>query len=670
VTTRGVRLARGALLGLVLLIGGSVVWTLRHRPGGDARPSPSPTAAESAPPTAARSENIVYRSFKGDKESFVLSAKKWVGEEEGDIRLQGVSLTFTYVAQGKADTSTVSSEECFYNPTQQKASFRGNVVVQTGQGFELKTDTLSWRGDKGIARTESKAEVSRKDLSGTSTGLVYTAEEQKIELPADVVLQLLDPDNAPMEIRSGSAVIEQQQGLARFAGGVTVTQAGDTLTSGRLEIRFAGEDNAVERVDAEEDVVMRTTGKGVPGAKGFPGGTGPREIRGKKLVIGFHPDRTLKEVLAGPDGELTVLSTPPDPPEKRKLQARFLTFLFDGQGRLLELQAQKDASFEGTPLPPSKSPPRKVQSQNFNAKMDPASNNVREIEFSKDVLFTEGKRRASAQKGWFDGAKSLLILKEDPSLVDEERGSELKAQAIDLGTGTGDVAARHGVRHVLHRKGQGQPGLLVGKDEPAIMTSRFFDYTAATKTAQYREDALLRSGKDEVRAREIRLQEGEAGQRRLEAAGSVVSRLHPRGPDTSGKPAAAVEGRGKEMVYDEAKSTVSYKGDVVIRQGDIQTKSPEAVLTLTADGAGIEKLVAGAPVEVRQGKRTASGSRGTYTPKDEKMVLEGDDVQLRDGPRVVKGRSLTFRVGDDSILVDGQQMVRTETVIRKEPPTP
>jgi lipopolysaccharide export system protein LptA len=669
VTPRGVRLARGALLGLVLLIGGSVVWTLRHRRAAP-RPAPSPSPVESAPPTASRSENIVYRSFKGDKESFVLSALKWVGEEQGDIRLQGVNLTFSFVAQGKPDTSTVTSDECFYNPAQQKASFRGHVVVKTGDGFDLKSDTLAYRGDKGIARTESPAEFSRKDLSGTSTGLVYTAAEGKIELPADVVLRLHDPDDPPMEIRSGSAVLMREQSTAQFAGGVTVTQAGDVLKSGKLEMRFAGDEHVVERVEAQDDVVMQTTGKSVPGAKGFPGGSGPRELRGKKLSMGFHPDRSLKEVLAGPDGELTTFASPPDPPEKRKLQARFLTFLFDEQGRLQELQAQKDASFEGTPLPPSKAAPRKVASQSFVAKMDPATGDAREIEFSKDVVFTEGKRRASAQKGWYDGAKSLLILKENPVLVDEEQGSELKAQAIDVGTRSGDIAARHGVRHVLHRKGEGKPGLLVGKDEPAIMTSRFFDYAAATKTAQYREEALLRSGKDEVRAREIRLREGEGGKRRLDAAGSVVSLLNPRGQDKSGKPAAGVEGRAKEMVYDEAKGTIVYKGDVVIRQGDIQTKSPEAMLTLTADGTGIQTLVAGNPVDVRQGTRTAAGARGTYTPQDEKMVLEGERVTLHDGAKEVQGRSLTFRVGDDSILVDGQQLVRTETVIRKESPKP
>ena len=625
-TTRGVRVLRGGLLALVLLVGGSVVWTLRQRPGGRAPASPTP--APSAPPTAARTENIVYRSFKGEKESFVLSALKWVGEEQNDIRLQGVSLTFAYVAKGEPGKGTVTSDECYYNPQQQKASFRGNVVVKTADGFELKTDTLAYRGDKEIARTESKTAFSRKDLSGTSTGLVYTANEGRIELPADVVMLLRDPDNQPMEIKSGSAVLEREQQTARFAGGVTVTQGPDTLKSGRLLVNFSEDQHLVQRVEAEDDVVMQSAGGQVPGAKGFPGGSGPRELRGKRVEIVVRPDRTLEQVFAGPDAELTVQSSPPDPPEKRVLQGKFLTFRFDAQGKVEEVQAQKDAVFEGTPLPPSKAAPRRLTSQSFVAKMDPATGEAREAEFVKDVVFTEGGRRASAQRAWLDGAKSLLILKEDPQIVDDEQGSELKAQAIDVGTRTGDIAARHSVRHVLRKR----PGLLGSKDEPAIMTSRFFDYTAQTKTAKYREEALLRSGKDEIRAKEISVHEAGEGKRRLEAAGGVVSRLHPKQQDAA-KPAAPVEGRASEMVYDEGKKTVVYKGDVVIRQGDIQTKSPEATLNLTADGTGIETLVAGSPVDVRQGTRTASGDHGTYTPRDEKMVLEGEKVVLRDGPK-------------------------------------
>jgi lipopolysaccharide transport protein LptA len=125
------------------------------------------------------------------------------------------------------------------------------------------------------------------------------------------------------------------------------------------------------------------------------------------------------------------------------------------------------------------------------------------------------------------------------------------------------------------------------------------------------------------------------------------------------------------MVYEEAQGTIVYTGDVEIRQGDILTLSPEAVVTLTRDGGAVERLVAGTPVEVRQGNRRATGERGTYTPADERLVLVGEKVVLQDADRRLEGRVLTFEVGSDRIRVDGRDEVRTEAVFkRKEPPSP
>ena len=108
-----------------------------------------------------------------------------------------------------------------------------------------------------------------------------------------------------------------------------------------------------------------------------------------------------------------------------------------------------------------------------------------------------------------------------------------------------------------------------------------------------------------------------------------------------------------------------------IRQGDILTKSPEAIVLLTADGAGMEKLLAGAPVEVRQGARRATGERGTYTPKDETFVLVGEKVVLQEADRRLEGRVLTFQSGSDRIRVDGREEVRSEAVLkRKDAPRP
>jgi lipopolysaccharide transport protein LptA len=247
-------------------------------------------------------------------------------------------------------------------------------------------------------------------------------------------------------------------------------------------------------------------------------------------------------------------------------------------------------------------------------------------------------------------------------LVDTAQQTELRAQAIDIVTGSGDLAARTGVRHVLRRK-NAKGGLLGAGEEPVLVTSRFFEYVAKTRTAHYKEDALLRSGKDEVRAAEIRLTEAADGRRRLEGEGSVISRMQP----TSGeKKAAAVEGRAQKMVYEEAQGRIVYTGEVVIRQGDIVTRSPGATLTLTADGKGIETLKAGEPVEVEQGARRASGRQGTYSPAAETMLLVGEKVVLKDPMQTVEGRSLTFHVGDERILVDGREEVRTQMIIKQE----
>jgi lipopolysaccharide transport protein LptA len=202
--------------------------------------------------------------------------------------------------------------------------------------------------------------------------------------------------------------------------------------------------------------------------------------------------------------------------------------------------------------------------------------------------------------------------------------------------------------------------------EPTILVSHEFEYDPRTRKASYRENALLRSGEDEVRAPLIVLEEPVPNERRLHASGGVISLLHPRGGDGEGEaPPDPVQTRSAEMVYDESAHRVVYSGDVEIRQGDILTRSPEAVVTLDETGTEVERIVAGEPVEVHQGTRRASGRTGTYTPTSKTMRLEGEEVVLQDEGRQVKGRVLTFQVGEDRIRVDGREEVRTEAVFRE-----
>lgn len=667
-TPQATRRLRWALLGVVVLVSAAVAWTLR-RPAPV--PAPAPAAVASSPAGVSFSQ-VVYRSFREGKESFVVKARAKVGEDQSEVHLQGVELTFPSRIRGQAGTTSVIADECSYDPNGQRASFRGHVRVTTTDGFELATESLVYRADRGRAESQGAVQFKRQGLRGSATGMIYESDQARIDLRSDVLLRVESDSGPPAEIRSARAAVSQEDKTVRFEGAVSATRGPERLKAGRLTLYLNEALSSVDRAVALDDVDLRVTGADseLPGAAGVQGARGPRQLRSRRLELWFREDGSLLGATARPNADLEILPGPGEPPERRRLKARRLEFAFDAQGKLTQLEGRIDVSFVTEPLKAVRAGPRAVSCQNVTAALDPASGAVQTITFWDAVEFSQGGRKASAQKAVYDEAKSTLFLSEGPRIRDEEEGSDLRAEAIDLGTRSGDVSARGGVRHELRRRGNGARGGLLGRDTPALVVARVFDYEAAARTGRYREDAVLRSGKDEIRAPLIVLEEPTAGRRRLTAGSGVISVLNPRADSPGKKPPAPVEIRGKEMIYEEARNQIVYKGEVTMRQGDIVTKSPEATISLTPDGARIQAVVAGEPVEVRQGERRATGTRGTYTPDTETMVLVGEKVMLQEPTRQVEGRSLTFQVGGDRVLVDGREEVRTESVFRRGTPRP
>jgi LPS export ABC transporter protein LptC len=660
------RALRGALLAGVAALVLVVMLSLRH-PG----PEPGGPGTQARATRETRTTGLVYRSFKEGQERWVLEAAGLRGNEGDALRLEGVRFTSRYTAQGQPGTLTIEAEQCLYTEAQEKAVFRRNVRITTADGFELLTDSLTYRGDRGVARTDDRARFRRKDVSGSSTGIDYDADRGRLVLPRDVVFNVRDPDKPPAEIRSRRAVAEKDRSLVRFNDDVEAAQGGDRLKSRQLALFFDGQSRDLKMAIATGDVELRTTGTtALPGTASDAGlGQGARVLRTKRLELRYRSDRSLESAAAIGDAELTVLPGPRDPREKRRLRAHALEFEFDAAGRLSRSNGRKDAVLTVEPLVQGQAEAQVVKAQRFKARMIPGGSLVDEIQFSGSVSFERGRQRASADRARYIGPEQLLRLGDDPRLLED--GSQLDAVAIAVGTRSGDVEAKKDVRHLLRaREGAASPGLLSGSETPTLITSQEMRYVAATKTATYGGDTLLRSGQDEIRAPVLVIEEGEQGARRLTASPSVVSRLHPRAAQPGQPGPAPVEARAGRMLYEEAAGRIAYSEDVRLKQGDILTKSPQAILTLTRDGRGVQRLVAGEPVEVQQGARRASGRQGVYTPENETMVLTGDSVELHDGPRVSRGRSLTFHVGDDTILVDGREEGRTETILKKEPSQP
>src|SRR5437867_32492 len=262
-TPRAVRRVRAALLALVLLVGASVAFTfLRSRSAVTATPEP-PAPPEGS--TSARAERFEYKSFKGEKEGWFLRALSMVGQEQEDVRLRGVDLTFTYMAKGQPGKGRIVSDEALINPTKQQGNFQGHVVVTTEDGLELHTETLLYRGDQQLAKTDAPVQFKRKDTSGTSTGMTYNAGEGRLELLSDVTVRIQDEDNPATDINAAHALLVRPEGSMRFDGGVRLTQAGDVLTADRFEVDF-GSDQTIYRARAVENVVLDSTSGNLPGA--------------------------------------------------------------------------------------------------------------------------------------------------------------------------------------------------------------------------------------------------------------------------------------------------------------------------------------------------------------------------------------------------------------------
>jgi len=458
-----------------------------------------------------------------------------------------------------------------------------------------------------------------------------------------------------------------------------VRQGARELRAQRLQLNLAEDLRAIERAAAIEDVDLKTgSGASLPGAPADQ--SGAKRLRCRRLNIVWRAKGILQEALAVNAATLEIEPAARDARERRRIAAPQIRFEFDEQGRLASLQglpahqtddkAPRFTVLSSEPLHASGAAPQRIQSDTFEAALDPASGAVRGATFSGAVAFSEPGRKAWAERAVFDEGPGLVTLTgAEPRIVDEEQGSELRAHEIRLGTHAHSVTASGNVRHTIRGKGrQGAVGPLAG-EEPTVLLCRDFAYDPATRTATYRDNALMRSGKDEVRAPLIVLEDAADGQRRMSASGGVASTLHPKPGKGSQKTPEPVVAHSREMVYEEKARRVVYTGDVDIRQGDIQTKSPEAVVLLSADGGAMEKLLAGSPVEVWQGTRRATGDRGTYTPGDETFVLVGEKVVLKDVDRRLEGRVLTFQVGSDRIRVDGREEVRTEAVFKRKEPT-
>ena len=224
----------------------------------------------------------------------------------------------------------------------------------------------------------------------------------------------------------------------------------------------------------------------------------------------------------------------------------------------------------------------------MKALLDAAKGTMKQVDFEGTVEFAQASQRASGQKARYDAVTETLFLTGDARVQDEGQGSDLRAEAIDLGTRKESVSARGSVRHTVTRtRPASRPGLL-SREEPAV-------FLAPALRLRRRD-----SHRPLPRERAPALGKGRGAGAPPDAGGAGAGAAAPDGHWRGGidplpAPGARRDegaGAGRDAQQGDGlrrgEEPRHLQGDVEIRQGDIRTKSPEAVVPCPKDGSDLE----------------------------------------------------------------------------------
>jgi lipopolysaccharide export system protein LptA len=113
---------------------------------------------------------------------------------------------------------------------------------------------------------------------------------------------------------------------------------------------------------------------------------------------------------------------------------------------------------------------------------------------------------------------------------------------------------------------------------------------------------------------------------------------------------------------DQKQNTVSFKGNVIAKQGDITIQTDLMVVFYDPETKKLKEIIAHGNVRVVQADRRATSRKATFHQNENKVVLDGD-VVIREGDNVLRGERVTYYIDEERSVVEGAKGSRVSTTI-------
>jgi lipopolysaccharide export system protein LptA len=116
----------------------------------------------------------------------------------------------------------------------------------------------------------------------------------------------------------------------------------------------------------------------------------------------------------------------------------------------------------------------------------------------------------------------------------------------------------------------------------------------------------------------------------------------------------------------QKQNTVTFKGNVVAKQGDATLYANTLVIIYDPDTKKLKEMIAIGNVKIVQLERRATSQKATFQQDENKAVLEGGAV-VREGENIIRGERVIFYVEEERSVVEAGKGSRVTTHITPSP---
>jgi lipopolysaccharide export system protein LptA len=611
------------------------------------------------PPTVIKTSGLTCDSESGRVDTDQASSFVF---EKGDGKAKGATYD-----PGNHELLMKSEVEIHWNPPGAHA-----------KPMKIEAITLAWHETTSEIWLKPWGRMTRETMVMDGNDVVVKLEDKVIRSITAVNAHGIDelPTRKLRYAADELAMDFDDDGLARKINGnrnaslVSFTNASETtVTADRVDLDLLpnGNESLLNQVTANGHAVVTSKPVAAPARQLSE----THVLRSESLEMKMQPGgREMQSVVTKAPGTLEFLPNLPSQ-HHRVLEGTDFVIAYGPQNRLDNFRAT-NVKTRTDPTADERRrnrPPSTTTSRELEARFDPKTSHLANMQQSGDFAYEEGDRKARAAKATMDSDQNVILLDTGARMWDPTGSTT--ADRIRLDQRTGDFLAEGNVASSrLPDKDQKKNSEMLSGDDPLQATARKMDSRNRNRQIRYEGAVHMWQGANRIQADVVDVDRNADPQKRtLVADGHVVTNLWEEPKDEKKKKTATpvlTEVHAGHMVYTESTRLTHYTGGVQLSRPGLQVKGQELRAFLAESGADsrLEKAFTDGGVEIfstgKDRTRNGTGEHAEYYTDTQKVILTGPRVHMVEKvfanpqPSTTEGKEAVYFANDDRLVMTGE----------------